>query len=150
MTTGVGNYLTLVMQIVGNYVTADSYRLHGLAFKGDGVHGAAATWIVTAPVARAVAILERCQPADEPYLFAHPLKSANHQRHHVAGRVRTSATTIKDITALAKWINTYCAVHSRVQGVVAGLQHLGSALRAGTANLPRQTTAPSANRPTAS
>ncbi|MGW7522669.1 hypothetical protein [Streptomyces sp. NPDC054783] len=90
------------------------YRLHGLAFKGEGVHGAAATWIVTAPVARAVAVLERCQPADKPYLFAHPLKWANHQRHHIAGRVRTSATTIKDITALAKWINAYCAARSRV------------------------------------
>jgi hypothetical protein len=42
------------------------YRLHGLAFKGEGVHGAAATWIVTAPVARAVAVLERFQPVDEP------------------------------------------------------------------------------------
>jgi len=93
------------------------YRLHGLAFKGEGVHGAAATWIVTAPVARAVAVLERCQPADEPYLFAHPLKSANHQRHHVAGRVRTSATTIKDITALAGWINAYCAAHSRADAI---------------------------------
>ncbi|MFE3033071.1 hypothetical protein ACFXKY_15675 [Streptomyces canus] len=93
------------------------YRLHGLAFKGEGVHGAAATWVVTAPVARAVAVLERCQPADEPYLFAHPLKSANHQRHHVAGRVRTSATTIKDITALAKWINSYCAARSRLDAI---------------------------------
>ncbi|WP_089107753.1 hypothetical protein [Streptomyces hyaluromycini] len=93
------------------------HRLHGLAFKGEGVHGAAATWIVTAPVARAVAVLERCQPADEPYLFAHPLKSANHQRHHIAGRVRTSATTIKDIAALAKWINTYCGVHARTDSI---------------------------------
>ncbi|WP_371660764.1 hypothetical protein [Streptomyces sp. NBC_00280] len=30
-------------------------------------------WVVTAPVARAVTVLERCRPADEPYLFAHPL-----------------------------------------------------------------------------
>jgi hypothetical protein len=93
------------------------YRLHGLAFKGEGVHGAAATWIVTAPVARAVAVLERCQPGRRAYLFAHPLKSANHQHHHVAGRVRTSATTIKDITALARWINAYCAAHSRVDAI---------------------------------
>ncbi|MFD5451269.1 hypothetical protein [Streptomyces sp. NPDC127100] len=93
------------------------YRLHGLAFKGEGVHGAAATWIVTAPVARAVAVLERCQPADEPYLFAHPRKSANHQCHHVAGRVRTGGTTIRDITAILKWINTYCAAQSRVDAI---------------------------------
>ncbi|MFJ8111639.1 hypothetical protein [Streptomyces sp. NPDC096132] len=93
------------------------YQLRGLAFKGEGVHGAAATWIVTAPVARAVAVLERCQPADEPYLFAHPRKSANHQSHHVAGHVRTSGTTIRDITAFAKWINTYCAAHTRVDAI---------------------------------
>ncbi|MFD7476131.1 hypothetical protein ACFV8Z_29275 [Streptomyces sp. NPDC059837] len=31
--------------------------------------------------------------------------------------MRTSATTIKDITALAKWINTYCAAHSRVDAI---------------------------------
>ncbi|MEU0194966.1 hypothetical protein ABZ250_34885 [Streptomyces afghaniensis] len=73
------------------------HRLNGLAFKGESVHGTAATWIVTAPVARAVAVLEHLQPADEPYLFAHPRKSANHhRRQHVAERVRTSATTIKD------------------------------------------------------
>ncbi|MEU7306077.1 hypothetical protein [Streptomyces sp. NPDC007206] len=89
------------------------YRLHSLAFKGEGVHGAAATWIVTAPVARAVAVLERFQPADELFLFAHPAKSANHRPQHVAGRVRTSATTITDITALATWINTYCAARGR-------------------------------------
>ncbi|MGW4729586.1 hypothetical protein ACWEQC_10450 [Streptomyces shenzhenensis] len=74
-------------------------------------------WIVTAPVARAVAVLERFQPPDGPYLFAHPLKSANHQRHHVAGRVRTSANTIKDITALAKWINSYWAARSRLDTI---------------------------------
>ncbi|PWG15371.1 hypothetical protein DF268_00735 [Streptomyces sp. V2] len=95
------------------------HRLNGLAFKGESVHGTAATWIVTAPVARAVAVLERLQPADEPYLFAHPRKSANHhRRQHVAERVRTSATTIKDITALARWINVYCAARSRVDAIL--------------------------------
>ncbi|MEU5046301.1 hypothetical protein [Streptomyces griseorubiginosus] len=69
------------------------YRLHGLAFKGEGVHGAAATWIVTAPVARAVAVLERCQPADEPLPVRAPpqigqppapprCRARAHQRHH--------------------------------------------------------------------
>lgn len=35
----------------------------------------------------------------------------------MAGRVRTSVTTIKDITALAKWINSYCAVRSRLDAI---------------------------------
>ncbi|MDQ0710783.1 hypothetical protein QFZ55_000235 [Streptomyces luteogriseus] len=72
------------------------YRLHSLAFKGEEAHGAAATWIVTAPVARAVAVLEPLQPNEEPYLFAKPPSSPSHRQrqdqHHVPG----SSTTIKD------------------------------------------------------
>ncbi|MEU0677084.1 hypothetical protein ABZ330_30130 [Streptomyces sp. NPDC006172] len=31
--------------------------------------------------------------------------------------MRTSGTTIRDITAFAKWINTYCAAHTRPDAI---------------------------------
>lgn len=41
------------------------HRLRSLAFKGEDAHGVPASWIITAPVARAVAVLERFQPAEQ-------------------------------------------------------------------------------------
>jgi hypothetical protein len=95
------------------------YRLHSLAFKGEEAHGVAATWIVTAPVARAIAVLERLQPDEEPYLFAKPPSSPSHRQrqdqHHVPG----SSTTIKDMAALITWINAYCLAHHRPDRIPA-------------------------------
>ncbi|WP_307072175.1 hypothetical protein [Streptomyces canus] len=89
------------------------HRLASLAFKGEDVHGAEATWIVTAPVARAIAVLERFQPQDQPYLLA----PAPSPRRRSAFPVPNSNTTNKDITFLISWITAYCDDRSRPDGI---------------------------------
>jgi hypothetical protein len=89
------------------------HRLASLAFKGEDVHGAEATWIVTAPVARAIAVLERFQPQDQPYLLA-PAPST---RRRSAFPVPNSNTTNKDIAFLISWITAYCDDRSRPDGI---------------------------------
>ncbi|WAZ26897.1 site-specific integrase [Streptomyces cinnabarinus] len=93
------------------------HRLHSLAFKGEDAHGAQATWIVTAPVARAVAVLERFQPANQPYLFAPPLTSRSYRQRRSPFGVLDSNATNTDITDLIRWINDYCTAHQRPDGI---------------------------------
>lgn len=93
------------------------YRLNSLAFKGEDAHGAKATWVVTAPVARAVAVLERLQPNDQPYLFAKPPSSPSHRQRQDPHHVPNSNTTNRDLAALITWINTYCAAHQRPDSI---------------------------------
>ncbi|MGW1520798.1 site-specific integrase [Streptomyces sp. NPDC002287] len=93
------------------------HRLHGLAFKGEDAHGAQATWIVTAPVARAVAVLERFQPDQQTYLFAPAPSSRSHRQRRTDYSVLNSNATNADITDLIKWINEYCATHQRPDGI---------------------------------
>ncbi|MFF4402632.1 hypothetical protein [Streptomyces sp. NPDC001480] len=93
------------------------HRLRSLAFKGEDVHGVEATWIVTAPVARAIAVLERFQPDDQPYLFAPPPSSRSYRQRRTPFPVPSSNTTIKDIAFLISWINTYCTERGRPDGV---------------------------------
>ncbi|MEV5200513.1 hypothetical protein [Streptomyces sp. NPDC053720] len=97
--------------------TVYRHRLHSLAFKGEDAHGVPATWIVTAPVARAIAVLERLQPEEQSYLFAF-LPSSHHYRQSPApGAVFDHNTTNTRITALIDWINTYCTQHFRPDSI---------------------------------
>ncbi|MDX2544085.1 hypothetical protein ACOT81_20930 [Streptomyces sp. WI04-05B] len=89
------------------------HRLHSLAFKGEDALGAEATWIVTAPVARAVAVLERFQPTDQDYLFAPPLSSRSYRQRITEYDVLDSNATNSAITELIGWINSYCTAHGR-------------------------------------
>jgi hypothetical protein len=87
------------------------------AFKGENdPTGVAATWIVTAPVERAIQVLEALQPASQPYLFALPPTSP----HYLRGRTPQVATTVKtnkDLVVFARWVNDYCAAHGRADGI---------------------------------
>lgn len=89
------------------------HRLGSLAFKDEDIHGAEATWTVTAPVARAIAVLERFQPQDQPYLLA-PAPST---RRRSTFPVPNSNTTNKDIAFLISWITAYCGDRSRPDGI---------------------------------
>jgi integrase len=81
------------------------------AFKGEGTPtGVTATWIVSPPVGRAVAVLEQLQPSDEPYLFNTLRGSPTYRR---PGRATTTTTTIRSMNAFVDWINDYCAAHNR-------------------------------------
>ncbi|MFI6163034.1 hypothetical protein ACIA59_24170 [Micromonospora haikouensis] len=79
--------------------------------------GAAATWVVGAPVARAIAILEHLQPPEQQWLFA-PLASSHHRGRHREGRtfaneVLSSRATNDDIAGFIAWINDYRATNGR-------------------------------------
>ncbi|MFD8393736.1 hypothetical protein ACFV2N_32175 [Streptomyces sp. NPDC059680] len=93
------------------------HRLRSLAFKGEDVHGVEATWVVTAPVARAIAVLERFQPEDQPYLLAPALSSRRNHPRRTAFPVPNSNTTNKDIAFLLSWITSYCSDHGRPDGI---------------------------------
>ena len=70
------------------------------AFKGEGTPtGVTATWVVSPPVERAVAVLEQLQPPDEPYLF-NTLRGSSTYR--TPGRAMTTTTTIRSINALRR------------------------------------------------
>ncbi|MFK0238734.1 hypothetical protein [Streptomyces vinaceus] len=97
--------------------TVYRHRLHSLAFKGENAHGVPAAWIVTAPVARAIAVLERLQPDNQSYLFTFLPSSHHHRQSPTPGAVFDSNTTNTGITALIGWINAYCARHARPDGI---------------------------------
>jgi hypothetical protein len=81
------------------------------AFKGEETPtGVTATWIVSPPVERAVAVLEQLQPPDEPYLFNTLRGSPTYRK---PGRATTTTTTIRSMNAFVDWINAYCVAHNR-------------------------------------
>jgi hypothetical protein len=93
------------------------HKVTSLAFKGERTtEGVEATWVVGAPVARAVTVLERLQPDDQPLLFAVLPTSRGHGRAK-ANPVKTSQATNYDIAGFVSWIAGYCAVHARDDAV---------------------------------
>lgn len=89
-------------------------RLHSLAFKGEHTpNGVQATWIVGAPVERAVAVLERLQPETERYLFALNPCSRHHARSRETDRAIGSNDTNQRLGQFVAWINDYSARHQR-------------------------------------
>jgi hypothetical protein len=100
------------------------YRLTGQTFKGEtSPLGTTATWIVGAPVAAAITILEQLQPPEQQWLFA-PLATSHHRGRRRAGRdhgneVLSSRATNEDIAGFIAWINAYCTAHRRADAVPA-------------------------------
>ncbi|OZC47851.1 hypothetical protein CH305_27640 [Rhodococcus sp. 15-649-2-2] len=83
------------------------HRITGVAFKGERqATGVAATWVVTAPAQRAVAVLERLQPTTEKYLFALPptsRRSGSPRPNHV----KSTAATNRDLADFVSWIDKF-------------------------------------------
>jgi integrase len=93
------------------------HKVTSLAFKGEqATDGVQATWVVGAPVARAVTVLERLQPDQQPLLFAVLPTSHNHGRVK-PNPVKISFTTNRDLAGFVAWIRTYCAAHARDDAV---------------------------------
>jgi hypothetical protein len=98
------------------------HKLTSLTFKGaTSPLGTSATWVVGAPVATAITILEQLQPPEQPWLFA-PLASSHHRGRRRQGRthaneVLSSRATNDDIAGFIDWINDYCTVHARTDRV---------------------------------
>lgn len=103
-----------------NEGVAYRWRLASLAFKGtDDVEGVPAVWLVGAPVARAIKVMERLQPTGQDMLFATLLHSTGtkHAERVAAGGVMANSTTNKNLNQFIGWINQYCTGHGRVDGI---------------------------------
>jgi hypothetical protein len=93
------------------------WKVHGLAFKGEAdPAGVAATWIIGAAAARAIAVVERLQPADEHVLFA-DMRSGAAATEASRERAQSTKTTSSQLAEFVDWINTYCTEHSRTDAV---------------------------------
>lgn len=90
------------------------YKVTSQAFKGeDTPAGAEATWVVGAPVATAVRVLERLQPPGQDLLFAQPPASRSSDLGSSSNSVMGVNATIDGMARLVKWINEFCAEHGR-------------------------------------
>ncbi|MEV5906334.1 hypothetical protein [Streptomyces sp. NPDC052127] len=89
------------------------HRVHSLAFKGEVPEGVPAAWVVTAPVARAVAVLEQLQPPGRDFLFAPLPSTARHKVDERLDRVAGYDTTNKHLAAFVAWTNDYAATWVR-------------------------------------
>jgi integrase len=95
-------------------------KITSLAFKDEEeTAGAEATWIVTEPVARAVAVLEALHDPSQAYLFAIP-PTSQHYRRAVSNAAITTKTTTRDLAAFITWINGYCRQHQRPDNIPPG------------------------------
>ncbi|GAA3339474.1 hypothetical protein GCM10020358_23400 [Amorphoplanes nipponensis] len=84
-------------------------KITSLAFKGESEHaGVTATWIVSAPVERAILVLEQLQGPDATYLF-NTLPGSSAYRSNT--RASTSSSTNQNLNGFADWINEYCSTH---------------------------------------
>lgn len=98
-------------------------RVTSQTFKGEGSPwGVEATWIVGAPVAKAIEVLERLQGPRQKRLFAIPPTSRHF--HRTNRRAKTVTSTNTDLRYFIQWINTYCAARGRLDGIplVSGRQ----------------------------
>jgi hypothetical protein len=92
-------------------------RVTGLAFKGEhDPTGVSATWIVTAPVERAIRVLEALQPSSQRYLFA-VLPTSRQYLNDRTAQVTVTAATNHDLVLFARWITGYCAAYGRADGI---------------------------------
>jgi hypothetical protein len=81
------------------------------AFKGEtSPAGVEATWVVGEPVERAIAVLERLQPPDQPLLFARLPSSTHANRQHV-NTAKTTQQTSRDLAEFVEWVNGFCDAH---------------------------------------
>ncbi|MFF1414591.1 hypothetical protein ACFVX6_33285 [Streptomyces sp. NPDC058289] len=84
-------------------------RLHSLAFKGEVPEGVPAAWVVTAPVACAVAVLEQLKPPGRDFLFSPLPTPSRYQNPERAGRVAGYDTTNKYLAEFVAWTNARAA-----------------------------------------
>lgn len=86
------------------------WTVASLAFKGEtDPAGTRATWVIGAPAARALAVLEQLQPASTDMLLSSLYRSGTSTRQNAVAVGRTNEL----INQLTGWINTYCADHDR-------------------------------------
>jgi hypothetical protein len=85
------------------------WKVTSLAFKGeDDPAGVTATWSVGRPVAEAISVLERLQPADQDLLFTR-LALREGVRPRSANPAISTEQTRAALAAFLRWVNDYCA-----------------------------------------
>jgi hypothetical protein len=93
------------------------WKVASLAFNGEkDPAGVQATWVIGAPAARAIAVLQRLQPEDADLLFA-PLAHTPGGRTRTTARALTYASTNRQLNEFIRWINDYCAARGRADGI---------------------------------
>lgn len=94
------------------------WMITSLAFKGENdPTGVEATWVVGAPVARAIAVLEQIQPVTVTRLFAPSAHGTAVGIGEIAEHVTLTSTTNNHLNDLVGWINDYCRAHARIDGI---------------------------------
>jgi hypothetical protein len=95
------------------------YKVVSRAFKGENdPNGVEATWVIGAPAARAIRVLEQLQPSETDLLFAHhTLWGRANQLRGGQTRALTSGWTVTHLNAFVTWINHYCAEHDRKDSI---------------------------------
>ena len=87
----------------------------GLAFKGEATpRGAAATWVVSESVERAIGVLEQLQADDAKYLFTTLAGAIGYRGPN--GSMKTDHTNT-NLNTFVDWINDYCAAHNRADAI---------------------------------
>ncbi|MFE7277841.1 hypothetical protein [Streptomyces sp. NPDC057623] len=109
------------------------WKVNSLAFKGEeDVAGVPATWTVSAAVARAVAVLEQLQPADQNHLFARLLHGCG--SHKGENEALGNKATNMHLNEFAAFVNRLCTDHGRTDTIAAGR---GQPLRLKTSHFRR-------------
>ncbi|MFG1858926.1 site-specific integrase [Actinomadura geliboluensis] len=93
------------------------WKVNSLAFKSElDETGVPASWVVGAPAARAVTVLEALQGEDVELLFQ-ALPYGAGWRDGLAGRALTSTSTNIGLNRFSGWVDRYCAQRGRLDGI---------------------------------
>lgn len=97
------------------------WRVTSLAFKDEDPEGVEATWIVGAPAARAVAVLEKLLAStgsNSTFLFsALPTSGGRASSGRSGNEALTVQRTVIALNQFVTWVGNYCAARSRVDGI---------------------------------
>ena len=98
------------------------WTVSSLAFKGeDDPTGVPATWVIGAPAARAIAVLEQAQDRAHnrtDWLFA-PIKTGpgTGSAGRLGNKTMTNAGSNRQLNRFVTWVNDYCCTRGRNDGI---------------------------------
>src|SRR5207302_4862132 len=99
------------------------WKVTSLAFKGeDDPAGVPATWVIGAPAARAINVLEQLHPPGTDLLFAPVNGPGSGPSSRAKNEALSSGTSNDQLNDFVVWVNDYCALRGRLDGIppVAG------------------------------
>lgn len=108
--------------VADSHGTPTRWLAHSLAFKGEEeIEGVPATWVIGAPAARAIDVLERLAVSSgspSPWLFA-PLRTGPGRGSGArnTNEALTVGGTISGLNRFRSWITRYCEERGRSDGI---------------------------------